>query len=535
MARNKRVVFVFALIILAGSLAFFIKGNKADLGASFLLPKQGELRVAVSQDVPESIVLEIKKAIPNIKVVDFNNTSSQGIALSATSFSGATEISGESLALVSNLKSNLSDIKLGKLKEMLAQEKSGYSIFVPSGEINFIETAVGQKIAGLNQVANWQEVLEKVVANQNNIGFLPLDQVDFRVKSVAIDGANPVKLTGDQNQYPLKMKYFLKINKKTPNSVAVGKNIEGIITPEVGETITLNAVGDIMLSRNVGTKIRESGNKSLPFSQTMDFLKSADITYGNLEAPFSNKGGVVTEGMVFKVDPEYIKGLVDSGFDILQLANNHFGDRGQAGMEFTFNHLKNNNIEYVGAGENLGQAHEPKIIERNGARIAFLAYEDITPPGYAAGGGKPGTAWIETDKIKSDVANAKGQADFVVVGFHYGVEYKDLPSEHQKEVSRAAIDAGADIVLGGHPHVVEPVDFYKGKFIIYSLGNFVFDQMWSETTREGVIAKFYIKKSNVGTKLVAFDLEPVKIYNFNQPKILNKTDGAGIINRILPK
>jgi len=134
---------------------------------------------------------------------------------------------------------------------------------------------------------------------------------------------------------------------------------------------TLVFVGDIMLSRTVGTKILKTGDVNSPFLKTASVTQNADVAFANLESPFLDTGARMTAGMVFKAEPDTVAGLVYAGFDIVSLANNHFGNQGQKGMAYTFSLLKKNNINYVGAGENSTRAAEPKIIEKNGLKFAF--------------------------------------------------------------------------------------------------------------------------------------------------------------------
>lgn len=292
---------------------------------------------------------------------------------------------------------------------------------------------------------------------------------------------------------------------------------EAIRVPNTASNIIV-AVGDIMLSRHVGEKIRQANDPRAPFLKTVNILKAADITFANLESPFYDQGPSIKEGMVFKAEPNTIEGLLYASFDIVSLANNHFGDRGVAGMNFTFQHLTDSKIQYVGAGENLTKARETKIIERNGIKFAFLGYDDIastiTPQSYTATDTKSGLAPLKEEWLKADIKNAKEKADVVVVSFHWGTEYQQTPNERQKNVGRLAIDSGASLVLGHHPHVIQPYEKYKDGYIFYSLGNFVFDQMWSEATRKGEIAKIYFK----GLKIEKAEILPIKIYDYYQPR-----------------
>ena len=287
---------------------------------------------------------------------------------------------------------------------------------------------------------------------------------------------------------------------------------------------TLVFVGDIMLSRTVGTKILKTGDVNSPFLKTASVTQNADVAFANLESPFLDTGARMTAGMVFKAEPDTVAGLVYAGFDIVSLANNHFGNQGQKGMAYTFSLLKKNNINYVGAGENSTRAAEPKIIEKNGLKFAFLGYDDvnstITPQSYVAQSARAGLNPLSELKIAQDVIEAKKTADLVIVSLHWGTEYKTAPNNNQIKIAHVAIDNGASIVIGHHPHVVQyfngqPYEKYKDGYVFYSLGNFVFDQMWSENTKKGLIARISLKGKNI-EKVEGI---PITIYDYFQPKI----------------
>lgn len=280
---------------------------------------------------------------------------------------------------------------------------------------------------------------------------------------------------------------------------------------------TLVAVGDIMLSRHVDEKMDRNGRR-YPFLKTADFLKNADLTMANLESPFTT-GESPPEGMVFGAEKASIEGLKYAGFDLVNLANNHFGNQGQKGTNLTFEHLKNNGIDYFGAGGNFNEAHQPLIKEVKSQKIAFLGYTDtdVIPESYIAQN-SAGAAAMNVSQVVKDIAAAKKDADLVIVSMHSGAEYTPNPNSRQKEFARVAIDAGADLVIGHHPHVVQAMENYKGKFIFYSLGNFVFDQMWSTETRQGLM----VKLTFVHNKIVEIKLVPVKIADFAQPFILKE-------------
>jgi len=283
------------------------------------------------------------------------------------------------------------------------------------------------------------------------------------------------------------------------------------------DNVVMVAVGDVMLSRQVGERIRTIGDPKAPFLKTAKILEKADITFCNLESPFYDEESLSEEWMVFGAEPATIEGLKYAGFDVVSLANNHFGDQGVAGMNFTFSHLNKNEVEFIGAGENEVKAREPRIIERNGVKFAFLGYNDIKSAiqkGYAATPEKPGTAVLTEENLAQDIKRARKRAHVVIISIHWGIEYEQSPTERQRMFAHLAVDSGASLVLGHHPHVIQPVEKYKDGYVFYSLGNFVFDQMWSEETRNGLIARIFFE----GRQIKKVETIEVTIYEYHQPR-----------------
>ena len=330
--------------------------------------------------------------------------------------------------------------------------------------------------------------------------------------------------------------YILSKSKRLPISIAGSLVITTLLllvsctgqiadeSPELDELrvtssddVVMVAVGDVMLSRQVGEKIRAMSDPKAPFLKTAKILEEADVTFCNLESPFYDEESLSEDWMIFRAEPVAIEGLKYAGFDVVSLANNHFGDQGVAGMNFTLSHLNENEIEFIGAGENEAKAREPRIIERNGVKFAFLGYNDVRSAirkGYAATSGKPGIAVLTKENLTQDIKRAKRRAHVVIVSIHWGVEYEQLPTERQKVFAHLAVDSGASVILGHHPHVVQPVEAYKDGYIFYSLGNFVFDQMWSEETRNGLIARIFFE----GGQIKKVETIKVTIYEFHQPR-----------------
>ncbi len=301
-----------------------------------------------------------------------------------------------------------------------------------------------------------------------------------------------------------------------------------VFEPEV-KTATLIAVGDNMLSRDVARRINIHG-VDYPYDATRDYLKAADITFGNLETPITPGPSVPVNSMTFHSDPKVVPGIARAGFDILSLANNHTPNYGQSGLLDTFRYLDDAGVKYVGAGKNSDEAEAAIYMEAQGIRFAFLAYNDsdVVPDSYGASANRAGTNIMDISKMQKAVTEAKKKADIVIVSMHSGVEYTATPNSHQKNFAHAAIDAGADVVLGHHPHVVQTLEKYNGKFIIYSLGNFVFDQMWSQDTRKGMTAKIFFTQNGVDH----IEFHPVLIYDYAQPRLLDGKEKEAVLARL---
>lgn len=282
-----------------------------------------------------------------------------------------------------------------------------------------------------------------------------------------------------------------------------------------------------MLSRNVAKKIKSHNDFNYPFLKTRDYLKSGDLVFGNLESPITPGREIQTGEIVFRADPGVETALAETGFSVFSLANNHTPNFGEKGLKDTFKYLDQAGIKYAGAGENEEEAGSPVYLERKGIKFAFLAYNapDVVPESYFANNSHAGTALMDIPKMTKSVSEAKQKADFVIVSMHAGNEYVQKPNQSQINFAHAAVDAGAELVIGHHPHVIQTVEKYKDKYIFYSLGNFVFDQMWSEATREGVIAKLIFNKDGI-TKI---EFTPVLIEDYCQPKILEGKEAEEVL------
>jgi poly-gamma-glutamate synthesis protein (capsule biosynthesis protein) len=291
-------------------------------------------------------------------------------------------------------------------------------------------------------------------------------------------------------------------------------------TPIVKEKqpIKIILAGDIMLDRGVEYMVEEEGNGDFrfPFLKIADYLKGADIVFGNLEGVISDKGIKVGSIYSFRAEPKAIEGLISAGFNVLSMANNHAFDYSREALEDCLAKLGKAGISFVGAGLTENEAYSSLIKEVDGVKIAFLAYTDLGPEIWRATGENSGIAWISQnsiEKIKQDIKSAKEESDILIVSLHSGEEYQKAPSRFQIDFSRMAVDAGADLFVGHHPHVVQPNEKYQDSWILYSLGNFVFDQSFSEETMEGQIIELLIEDN----KIKETNLREININDSFQP------------------
>lgn len=254
------------------------------------------------------------------------------------------------------------------------------------------------------------------------------------------------------------------------------------------QNITLTLLGDVMMDRGVKRSVEKKfgGDYNALFKNT-SYLKDSDITFANLEGSVAYGGHNVGSIYSFHMDPKSLQALKQAGINIVSFANNHVGDWSRVAFDESLEHLKDNQILYAGAGVDYKQVTTPAIIEVRGKKIGFLASTDVGPNWLAAKIDSPGILLASDPNLSKIITEAKKQVDYLIVSFHFGNEYSPTNSR-QVKLAHLAIDNGADIVVGAHPHVMQRIEWYKNKPIFYSLGNFIFDQYFSPHTLEGMIA-----------------------------------------------
>jgi poly-gamma-glutamate synthesis protein (capsule biosynthesis protein) len=251
--------------------------------------------------------------------------------------------------------------------------------------------------------------------------------------------------------------------------------------------------GDVMLGRGVMIQSLGTNDPAYPFRKVADRLNQADIVFSNLENPIIVNCPPSDSGFIFCADPKMVGGLKFAGVNVVSLANNHILNYGEEGKAETEKILSGNGIKWVGDG-NL------EIIEKNGTKFGFLGFNFV-------------------DKLPKDsdfqlITDSKNKVDVLIVMTHWGVEYTSEPTGIQNLIANNLINAGADVISGSHPHWVQPVDYINGKPVFYSLGNFIFDQPWSEETKNGLAVQLTYQND----KLINIGKLTVYMKNFAQPE-----------------
>ena len=304
-----------------------------------------------------------------------------------------------------------------------------------------------------------------------------------------------------------------------------------IATVDTPTDIIVSAVGDIMLDGTARPVMIELGY-DYPFVQMRQYFSDSQIIFGNLEGPLTDRGTPEQDKkFVFRSPPTKVSNaLKNAGFNVVSLANNHTLDYGADGLAQTIEVLDAANILHAGAGADLTAARQPAWFQVNGQRIAILAYSVTLPENYYAEKSRAGTAFAHEAQVRADVTAARDHADIVLVSFHWGQEGKTVLREYQTRLGHLAIDAGAQAVIGHHPHILQGIERYKDGIILYSLGNFTFGSYSMHSTRSAV-AQLHFRNS----RLQDLQLFPINVNNFEvqfQPQPLTGKAADAVINEV---
>ena len=366
-----------------------------------------------------------------------------------------------------------------------------------------------------------QVLLAETDAGLDEAAVVPWTGARLKSKALRIDGMFP-----DDANYLLSTDLVLVPLRKEGQTLAdqAGPVLAARLAPQHAGSVSIDAVGDLMLGRGVAAMVQRHGS-DWPFARVSERLRSADVRFGNLELALTDRGTQSAKDYTFRAPPDSVQSLVGAGINVVDVANNHVLDFGTQGLLDTISTVARNGIFHIGAGSDGESARTPAIVMVNGIRIAWLAYVNVPDDsisGFVArslegGPGRPGVAWGTPDVIARDVTAARQRSDVVIVALHSGFEYTSEPNSVQKDLAHAAIDAGAALVLGAHPHVLQGIEFYHGGLIAYSLGNFLFDLDASDIAHYGLPSVLtVVLRVNLDSRGVT----GIEVY----PAIINRND-----------
>lgn len=447
-------------------------------------------------------------------------------------------LGSEPLALLTSPRLPVRSLTLDEAKAVLSGQVTDWS---DVGSPTPVKLEIVQRAAGPNtpntspalSVASYDELVGLFPAHPGVVSLASASELDFRANSLIVDDFDPARDPNPGDAYPFWRDLVLEFGDRVPTGLAervrdLAIQLESEPAPDQSFTVTM--VGDIILGRTVHTIMTRLNDYAAPFRLVADELAKADLTIGNLECSLSDAIPPPDDPFTFQfmTFTTGVQGLRLAGIDGVSQANNHSMNFGASGMRDTLAALDAAGVRHFGIGETLDQACEPAIFDVRGTRVAFFGYDGITGDTNGATGDSAGTAPLTAERLSQDIAVATKRADVVIPFIHWGVEYTLTPTGEQCSLARRAIDAGATMVVGSHPHWVQGIEEYRGRPIVYSLGNFVFDQDWSPETKQGLIMHLVFQ----GSRLAALRLVPVRIESFCQPRILTGEEKTVILDRV---
>lgn len=381
-------------------------------------------------------------------------------------------------------------------------------------------------------------VVDHVSGAPGALGIVPWDEVDPRVKVLSVDGESLLDPdTAGPERYPLKPKDAAVPDARKLRRVVMAGDIvldRGqnymVIQQGMGLDFPLDGGYAAVTSRapepsyysETGVIHEFTAQRTGGAGVVREYLTGADLTLANFENPVIRDAVWHPDATTFTADLRLMPVLDQAGIDGVTLGNNHILDAGTTGLEETLGHLEDAGIAHAGAGMDLSGAREPMVFDLGGTKIGVLSYLGVPSYDWAwATETAPGTAPLLQNVMEEDIKQLRREVDLVAVMPHWGKEYIATPEPGQVDLAHAAIDAGADLVVGGHAHWPKGIEMYEGKPIFYGVGNFLLDQSWSEETSTGIFAEITL----YGDEVIQVRPVPFIILDYAQPNFL--LPGAG--------
>jgi poly-gamma-glutamate synthesis protein (capsule biosynthesis protein) len=379
---------------------------------------------------------------------------------------------------------------------------------------------------------NWELLnaaeAQAILTNGHNlVRAIPWSAMTRDSKALRVDGLHPTDA-----DYPFHEAWVLAA---APGSEAAAEALAPALTAALAPlpTIRLVAVGDVNIDRTQREIILSTGDFVYPFARVKHIFDAADYTIANLETSLGDMGTPAAKRYTFQSPPEAAQSLALAGVDLVSLANNHALDFGPEALLQGIDLLGAAGVAAVGGGADDAAAHAPHVADVNGLRVGFLGYVHVPVEAvthfdtetWTATAGAPGLAWADPARVSADVAALQSEVDLVVVILHSGYEYIEEPSEPQVAAARAAVDAGADLVVGHHAHILQGIHSYHDGVIAYGLGNFVFNITGPPET---ALLNVWLDQNGVRQ----LELIPAIVQQYGQPRLADFAEAGPILSRV---
>jgi len=461
--------------------------------------------------------------------------------------SGATEYVVVPWVVAAHQRAEVLDLSLDDLRRVLRGEVDDWadlggrplplhaSVLAPNAEA--IAQALGLDDAEVTatRLDSHQQV-ERLLNEPGSLAVVPPSSLRPGLQALVLDGHDPYRDPWFAS--PLRMTRWVQA--ATPQEAARIAAALGWDRLDDVDPAGLVATGELIPARCSHEALVRAGGMDAMFAATGDWLRAADLAVIPLEVTLTDIGPPTPCIRTFNLQgpAAAVTAMADTGVDVVITAGNHAKDCWEcsldAGLLDTLKNLDDAGLAHAGAGVDLTAARTPAFVEVDGVTFAFLGYDDIASGFYAAGEGIPGTAPLDLEMMRADIAAAKRLADHVLVGYSWGIEYTADPSPRQVEAARVAIDAGATVLLGNHPHWVQALDVQTRDgqpetLVLYALGNFVFDQDWSIETQQGIA----VEAGFTSARLLGFRLRPYAIRELHRPEFVDASgEGGPILGRV---
>lgn len=410
------------------------------------------------------------------------------------------------------------------------------SLAVPRALRDPLAELLGER--DLEPLASAEDVVERVSRTPGAMGLVPWQSVDPRVKALGVGGESPLRPGSPVDDYPLALGDAPGPDRNVLRRVVIAGDVVldrglpyAVYHLGRGEGFPLDGGYTAITHRTAvqspysefGVIHRFAAERRGGSGAVREYLRGADLALANLENPVLTDAVWHPEGTTFHGDLRLLPLLNRAGIDGVALANNHVLDGGAGGLAETLAHLERAGISHAGAGMNLASAREPMLFDLGGTRVGVLNYQNVPSYEWAwATESTPGTAPLKVPTVREDIRRLEERADIVVVMAHWGREYTATPEPGQARLARAAVEAGADAVVGGHAHWAKGIEVYRGAPIFYGTGNFLFDQSWSEETSTGIFAEITLH----GDRVIQAQPVPFVVLDHAQPNFLTPRGGG---------